>query len=131
MTEEFVETMKNMCMNAELTRQEENKESKADKLNEIIKNLCDWMADTKIVIREISFYSYGAAVYARIGVGKNVDGKKMAIDRIFYLGGCCNSQSWDDYHNNIDLDRMLEELQNAKLEKDYILKEESKYEHDQ
>lgn len=113
MTNEFMQAMINACTNSETIHQDENKSNQSGKLNQIMKDLCDWMADTKFVVREISFYSHGTAVCAHLSVGKNVDGKKMAIDRIFYLGECCNSQSWDDHYNNLDLDRMLEELKKS------------------
>ena len=87
-----------------------------DKLNEIIKSLCDWIADTKFIVREISFYSRGSGVYACINLGKNVNGKTIAIKREFYLGGVCCSQSWEAYMNNIELETMLEELKDAKLD---------------
>lgn len=101
-----------MCVESEKPKQKENT-NESDELNNIMRNLCDWMADTKFVVREISFYSYGAAVCAHLSVGKNVDGKKIAIDREFYLGGCCNSQSWDAYKNDLELDYTLEELKKS------------------
>lgn len=110
MTKESMQAMVDVCINAEKMRQDDNKSNKSDKLNEIMKALCDWMADTKNVIREISFYSYGTAVSAHLSIGKNVDGKMTVIGREFYLGGCCNSQAWDDYKNDLELESMLEEL---------------------
>ena len=105
MTNEFIQAMEDMCTNAELVRQEENKENKADKLNEIMKDLCDWMADTKFIVREISFYSFGSKVIAHLSIGKNVDGKIIAIDREFYLEECFNSQAWEDYNVNNESER--------------------------
>lgn len=114
MTNEFVQAMVNACVNSETIRQDDNQSNKSDKLNEIMKDLCDWMADTKFVVREISFYSRGTYVYAHLSVGKSVDGKMIAIDREFYLGGCCSSQSWDGYKNDLELESMLEELKKSK-----------------
>ena len=110
MTNEFMQTM---IVNAEMMRQNDNESNQSDKLNEIIKDLCDWIADTKFTVREISFYSHGTFVYAHISIGKSVNGETIVINREFYLGGCCCSQSWEGYKNNFELESMLEKLKKA------------------
>lgn len=87
-----------------------------DELNEIIKSLYGWIADTKFIVREISFYTRPSGVYVYINLGKSVNGKTIAIKREFYLGGVCYFQLWEAYMNNIELETMLEELKDAKLE---------------
>ena len=82
-------------------------------LNDIIKELLDWSQREKIVIRKLECYSKMGSIYVRIGFGKNVNGKTVAIDHIFYLGGVLCGQNWDTYLNNLDLDSVIKELEEA------------------
>ena len=78
-------------------------------LNDIIKELLDWIHREKISIRKMAFYSEMGGIYVRISFGKNVNGKALAIDHIFYLGGVLCGQSWDNF-NNLELDHVIGEL---------------------
>ncbi len=85
-------------------------------LNDIIRNLLDWVHDSKIIIRNLSIYSECGGVYLKLDLGKKVNGEEVAISRIFYLGGVCCSENWDGYANNLYLNEMIKQLEIGKVE---------------
>lgn len=85
-------------------------------LNDIIRNLLDWVHDSKIIIKDLSIYSECGGVYLKLNFGKKVNGEKVAISRIFYLGGVCCSENWDDYANHLHLNEMVKQLENGEVE---------------
>lgn len=80
-------------------------------LNDIIRNLLDWVHDSKIVIKKLSIYSECGGVYLDLDLRKKKNGKQLAISRIFYLGEVCCSENWDNYANNFQLNEMIKQLE--------------------
>ena len=83
-------------------------------LNDIIRNLLDWVKDSKMAIGKLSIYSKCGGVYLDLNLRKKEDGEQVAIDNIFYLGGVCCSENWDGYANDLWLNHMIEELKSSK-----------------
>ena len=85
-------------------------ESKITEINDIIRNLLDWIRDSKIIIKNLSIYSECGGVYLELELRRKINGKVFAINKIFYLGGVCCSQNWDNYANDLYLKDMIEQL---------------------
>jgi len=82
-------------------------------LNVIFEELADWMHRSKMLIRNLSFYSKAGGIYAELSLSKSIDGKTFAIHHIFYLGGVMHKSAWKDYQNNLDLDKVIKDLNGA------------------
>ena len=80
-------------------------------LNDIIRNLLDWVHDSKIIIRKLSIYSDCGGGYLELNLGKKKNGKQLAIGQRFYLDGVCCSENWDGYANNLHLNEMIKQLE--------------------
>ena len=85
-------------------------ESKITEINDIIRNLLDWVHDSKIIIKNLSIYSKCGGVYLELGLRRKINSKTFAINKIFYLGSVCCSQNWDNYANDLYLKDMIEQL---------------------
>lgn len=80
-------------------------------LNDIIRNLLDWVKDSKMTIGKLTIYSKGGDVYLDLNLRKKKeDGQLIAIDNRFYLGDVCCSENWDGYANDLWLNHIIEEL---------------------
>ena len=86
-------------------------ESNITEINDIIRNLLDWVHDSKIIIKNLSIYSECGGVYLRLDLRKKINGKLFAINRIFYLGGICCSENWDGYANHLHLNETIKQLE--------------------
>ena len=89
---------------------DENNRKIASELSEIIKSLCDWIKDTKLVIRHLGVYSQLGGVYVELSFVKSVAGEDVVLTRSFYVGGVLGSRAWDAYSNELKLAYMIEEF---------------------
>lgn len=84
-------------------------------LNDIIRNLLDWVKVSNMTIDHLSIYSKCDGVYLELQLRKKEDGEQVAIGQMFYLGDVCCSENWDRYANDLWLNHMIEQLKRGNL----------------
>lgn len=94
------------------------RENMGKDLSKIIAMLLKWVAENKIIIRDLHIIKTGIAenYILTITLAIEKDGKEICIKRAFLLGENLNFPEWNENFNSLELDDAIKSIVEYKVE---------------